>query len=181
MLIALGIFLIIIGLVAAWLEKSRYSLPYAGRFGAATNGAAVIIVGAFVVASQTYYDSIAGTLVFLAVVLLAWVLMELIIKRMGTERKNLLMGKQCEAVTDFKLNNNGIAYGKINVGEKVYRAYISRNAKYENDTLEPKVSEAQNNLDTIAEMQENPCIVQKGVSLLVVDVDSMTPRVAMIR
>jgi hypothetical protein len=63
----------------------------------------------------------------------------------------------------------------------VYRAYISRNAKYENDTLEPKVSEAQNNLDTIAEMQETPCIVQKGVSLLVVDVDSMTPRVVMMR
>jgi membrane protein implicated in regulation of membrane protease activity len=170
------------------MEKSQYSIPYAGRFGAATNGVAVVVIGAFIAASEMYTYSIPLTLLFLAAVLLIWILMGAIIKRKAMERKSLLLGKEGKAVTDYKLNNNGIAYGKINVDGKQYRAYISRDARYDTDVLpkfipgqNPNVSEAQRNLDTIAEMQENPYIVHKGVSLLVMDVDSMTPRVAMLR
>lgn len=186
MFILIGSLLVVIGLVAAGLGKAQYSIPYAGRFGAATNGAAVVLIGAFVAASEMYAYSIILTLIFLAAVLLIWLLMGFLIKRKAVERKNILLGKEGEAVTDYMLNNNGIAYGKIKVNGKQYRAYISRDARYETDKMpefipgqKPTVSEAQRNLDTIAEMKENPCIAHKGVSLLVMDVESMTPRVAL--
>jgi hypothetical protein len=114
--------------------------------------------------------------------------MEAIIKKMAGKRKTILLGKNGNAVSDFMLNYSGIAYGKISIDGKTYRAYISRDARYETDVLpefipgqEPIVSEAQRRLDTIAEMQENPCIAKTGANLLVMGVDSMTPRVAMIK
>lgn len=188
MLFILGIFLIFVGMAAAWLEKSQYAVPYAGRFGAATNGAAVIILGTFLAASEIYDISVGWMIFFLVFVLLLWLLMNFVIKKISSNRKQLLLGKRGTAETDFMLNNNGIAYGKINIDSKRYRAYISRLAKYETDVLPefipgqtPNVSEAQRNLDTIAEMQENPCIVKKGTTLSVAEVDSMIPRVVMLK
>jgi hypothetical protein len=188
MLVFLGGILIVIGLVAAWLEKSKYLIPYAGRFGYPINGAAIVIVGAFLAVSGIYIYSIPLAVLFVVAILLIWIIMGAIIKSMAKKRKTLLSGKKGKAVTDFMLNNNGIAYGKISIDGKIYRAYISRDARYETDVLpefipgqEPAVTEAQRNLDTIAEMQENPCIAQKGVALFVMGVDSMTPRVAMVK
>jgi membrane protein implicated in regulation of membrane protease activity len=188
MLIFLGCILIVIGFVAAWLEKSKYLIPYAGRFGYPINGVAVVIMGAFLSVSGIYVYSVPLAVLFLVGILLIWIIMEVIIKRMARKRKTFLSGKKGKAVTDFMLNNNGIAYGRISIEGKTYHAYISRDSRYETDVMpefipgqEQAVSEAQRNLDTIAEMQVNPCIAQKGVALFVIEVDSMTPRVAMIK
>lgn len=183
-LLVMGLALAVCGLVSAYVEKAQYAQPYGGRFGQAANGARVTIVGAFLGAAGLVQLSVIAAVVYLAVILLLWILIGQWVKRKNVLLKQQLEGVYGVAATDFKLTNMGLAYGKLSADGKVYRAYMNRLCKHEGDVLPEWIpgqvmqpTEAQRNLDTMEEMETNPVSVQKGERLRIAEVTGLTPRV----